>query len=131
MFGSVLVEGFSLREVISGVMSALAAGWALRVTLADAASTDHHSLIGKAKDCAAAAVPLTALGTVVVGVLIFGPQLLSLRRWSAQGPERLAPSPGPHSQAPAPGHPPADDREQRIAHFASFASSCAARARKM
>ena len=47
--------------------------------LSDAVSTDHHPLIGKAKDCAAAAVLLAAFGAVAVGILIFGPHLHSLR----------------------------------------------------
>jgi diacylglycerol kinase len=44
--------------------------------LADQVSTDRHPLIGKAKDVAAAAVFLCALGAVVVGLLIFIPKIL-------------------------------------------------------
>lgn len=46
--------------------------------LADVASPDFHPLVKKAKDVAAAAVLLSALGAVVVGVLILGPHLWRL-----------------------------------------------------
>lgn len=45
--------------------------------LADAVSLEHHPLIGKAKDAAAAAVLVTAIGAAVIGVLVFGPILRS------------------------------------------------------
>ncbi|WP_317191192.1 diacylglycerol kinase family protein [Hymenobacter sp. BT523] len=41
--------------------------------LTDLASPDYHPLAGKAKDVAAGAVLLAALGAVVVGALVFGP----------------------------------------------------------
>ena len=44
--------------------------------LADHVSTERHPLIGKAKDFAAAAVFICALGAVVVGLLLFIPKLL-------------------------------------------------------
>lgn len=43
--------------------------------LADVASPDFHPLVAKAKDVAAGAVLLAALGAVVIGILIFGPYL--------------------------------------------------------
>ena len=46
--------------------------------LADAVSPEHHPLVGQAKDVAAAAVLLAALGAAAVGVLVFGPHLLVL-----------------------------------------------------
>ncbi len=46
--------------------------------LTDLVSPEYHSLAGKAKDAAAAAVLLAALGAVVVGVLIFGPKIREL-----------------------------------------------------
>jgi diacylglycerol kinase len=46
--------------------------------LADAVSPEHHPLVGQAKDVAAAAVLLAALGAATVGVLVFGPRLLVL-----------------------------------------------------
>lgn len=44
--------------------------------LADRVSTERHPLIGKAKDVAAAAVFMSALCAVVVGLLLFIPKLL-------------------------------------------------------
>ena len=46
--------------------------------LTDLASPDHHPLAGKAKDVAAGAVLLTAMGAVVVGCIIFLPHILKL-----------------------------------------------------
>ncbi len=46
--------------------------------LADAVSADHHPLIGKAKDCAAAAVLFTAIGAATIGIAVFAPRLLTL-----------------------------------------------------
>lgn len=44
--------------------------------LADAAVPDHHPLIRRAKDVAAAGVLFAALAALVVGVLVFAPYLL-------------------------------------------------------
>lgn len=44
----------------------------------DLVSPELHPLAGKAKDVAAAAVLVAALGSVVVGVLVFGPHVLKL-----------------------------------------------------
>ncbi|MFN0174291.1 MAG: diacylglycerol kinase family protein [Saprospiraceae bacterium] len=44
--------------------------------LTDLVSPDFHPLAGKAKDVAAAAVLLAALGAVLVGLLIFLPKVL-------------------------------------------------------
>ena len=44
--------------------------------LADAASPQFHPLIGKAKDVAAGAVLITAIGAVLIGILIIGPYIL-------------------------------------------------------
>jgi diacylglycerol kinase (ATP) len=46
--------------------------------LADVASPDFHPLVAEAKDVAAGAVLLSALGSVVIGVLILGPPLLAV-----------------------------------------------------
>ena len=40
--------------------------------IADAVHPDHHPLIGRAKDVAAAAVLIAAVGAFVIGLLIFG-----------------------------------------------------------
>lgn len=44
----------------------------------DRASPEQHPLVKVAKDTAAGAVLITAIGAVVVGVLIFGPKILVL-----------------------------------------------------
>lgn len=59
---------------IGGVWTAEAFNTALEF-LADAVSTDRHPLIGKAKDVAAAAVLVAAVGAAVIGALIFWPHL--------------------------------------------------------
>lgn len=41
--------------------------------LADAVTLDQHPLIGKAKDVAAGAVLLSAIGAAVIGLLVFTP----------------------------------------------------------
>ena len=46
--------------------------------LCDVASPQFHPLVEKAKDVAAGAVLLSAIGAVVVGVLIFWPRLVAL-----------------------------------------------------
>ena len=43
--------------------------------LADAVTLDHHPLIGKAKDVAAGAVLLSAIGATVIGMLVFLPHI--------------------------------------------------------
>lgn len=44
--------------------------------LADAVTTDPHPMIGRAKDCAAAAVLISAIGALIVAGFVFGPPLL-------------------------------------------------------
>ena len=46
--------------------------------LADVASPEFHPLVEKAKDVAAGAVLLSAIGSVVIGLLVFGPHLVDL-----------------------------------------------------
>ena len=46
--------------------------------LADATTPAYHPLIGKAKDVAAGAVLIAALGSVLIGALVFGPHLVEL-----------------------------------------------------
>jgi diacylglycerol kinase (ATP) len=46
--------------------------------LADVASPEFHPLVAQAKDVAAGAVLLSALGSVVIGLLILGPPLLAV-----------------------------------------------------
>lgn len=45
--------------------------------LTDVASPEFHPLAGKAKDVAAGAVLISAIGAVIVGLLIFGPRLMT------------------------------------------------------
>jgi diacylglycerol kinase (ATP) len=65
---AVLVLTISLVLAMEMVNTALEA-------LADAAVEGYHPLVGIAKDVAAGAVLATALGAVVVGLLIFVPRL--------------------------------------------------------
>ena len=44
--------------------------------LTDVASPEFHPLAEKAKDVAAGAVLITAFGSVLIGLLVFGPYLL-------------------------------------------------------
>lgn len=44
--------------------------------LSDVASPDFHPLIKNAKDVAAAAVLITVIGSIAIGVLIFGPHII-------------------------------------------------------
>jgi diacylglycerol kinase (ATP) len=44
--------------------------------ICDVASPEFHPLVEKAKDVAASAVLLSAIGAVVIGVIIFWPKLL-------------------------------------------------------
>jgi diacylglycerol kinase len=62
---------------VAAVWTAEALNTALEC-LADAASPEFHPLVKKAKDVAAGGVLVTALGSVVVGLLVFGPRLLFL-----------------------------------------------------
>jgi diacylglycerol kinase (ATP) len=48
--------------------------------LCDVASPDFHPLVEKAKDVAAAAVLLTAIGAAAVGSLLFAPHVSALLR---------------------------------------------------
>jgi diacylglycerol kinase (ATP) len=43
--------------------------------LTDVASPTFHPVAGKAKDVAAGAVLITAVGAVAIGLLVFGPRL--------------------------------------------------------
>ncbi len=58
------------------VLAAEAANTALEA-LADRVAPDHHPLVAKAKDVAAAGVLLAALVAAVVGLLVLGPPLLA------------------------------------------------------
>ena len=46
--------------------------------LADVASPEFHPLVEKAKDVAAGAVLISAIGSVIIGLLVLGPCMLKL-----------------------------------------------------
>ncbi len=84
---AVLTLGFSLRIsrlewalvalAVAGVWTAELFNTALEA-LTDLVSPDYHPLAGRAKDVAAGAVLLAALGALAVGGLVFGPRLWAL-----------------------------------------------------
>lgn len=51
--------------------------------LADVASPEFHPLVEKAKDVAAGAVLISALGSVIIGILVLGPHFSSLLKHAA------------------------------------------------
>ncbi len=64
---------------IMAVWTAEALNTALEL-LADVASPEFHPLVGKAKDVAAGAVLISAIGSVIIGLLVLGPCFLKLIR---------------------------------------------------
>ena len=46
--------------------------------LADATTPEFHPIVKKSKDVAAGAVLLSAIGSVVIGVLVFGPYVIGI-----------------------------------------------------
>lgn len=70
------LEWLMLVLTIVLVLFAEAANSALEF-LTDLVSPDYHPLAGKAKDVAATAVLITAIGAVVVGLILFLPKLLA------------------------------------------------------
>ncbi|GAA4351221.1 diacylglycerol kinase family protein [Hymenobacter saemangeumensis] len=60
---------------IAGVWAAELMNTAIEA-ITDLASPDYHPLAGKAKDVAAGAVLLAALGALAVGLLVFGPHFI-------------------------------------------------------
>ncbi len=68
------------------VILAIAAVWCAEgfntafEALCDVASPEYHPEVERAKDVAAGAVLITAIGAVAVGVLVFGPRLVALVR---------------------------------------------------
>ena len=46
--------------------------------LADVASPEFHPLVKKAKDVAAGAVLISAIGAIIIGIIIIGPYVLRL-----------------------------------------------------
>jgi diacylglycerol kinase (ATP) len=79
-----LVLGLSVAEWCWIVLAAMAVWTAEALNtaiefLTDVASPQFHPTAGKAKDVAAGAVLLTAIGAVIIGALVFGPHLAALK----------------------------------------------------
>jgi diacylglycerol kinase (ATP) len=49
--------------------------------LSDAVSAQEHPLVGKAKDVAAGAVLLSAIGAAIVGFIVFAPRVMAALSW--------------------------------------------------
>jgi diacylglycerol kinase (ATP) len=47
--------------------------------LTDVASPEFHPLAGKAKDVAAGAVLISAIGSVVIGIIVFTPHIMAMK----------------------------------------------------
>ncbi len=85
----VVIAGFALR-ISPGqwlaIILAIIAVWASEAlntafeSLCDVASPEFHPMVERAKDVAAGAVLISAVGAVVIGILIFGPRLVAV--WS-------------------------------------------------
>lgn len=73
-FGLSTLEWVAVILCIACVIAAEAANTALEY-LTDLVSPEYHPLAGKAKDAAAAAVLIMAIGAGVVGILIFWPKV--------------------------------------------------------
>jgi diacylglycerol kinase (ATP) len=71
------LEWLALVFAIVSVWTAEAINTALEL-LCDVASPDFHPLVAKAKDVAAGAVLICAVGAGVTGLLVFGPRLATL-----------------------------------------------------
>lgn len=73
------VEWLAITLAITAVWSSEAFNSAIE-SVCDAISSEHHPMIERAKDIAAAAVLLAAIGSALVGLIVFGPALLKLIR---------------------------------------------------
>jgi len=76
-FGLSRAEWLWIAAAITLVWSAEAFNTALE-QLADALHPKQHPAIGRAKDLAAAAVLIAAVGAAVIGMLVFVPHLVSM-----------------------------------------------------
>jgi diacylglycerol kinase (ATP) len=76
-FGLTALEWCAIVLAIVAVWVSEAFNTALEL-LADVVSPEQHPAIGSAKDVAAGAVLLAALGAVAIGVLVLGPHCLAL-----------------------------------------------------
>ena len=69
-------EWIALTLVIVAVWTAEALNTAFE-SLCDVASPEFHPKVERAKDVAAGAVLISAIGAVVVGLLVFGPKIVT------------------------------------------------------
>jgi diacylglycerol kinase (ATP) len=76
-FGLSVLEWALVALAVAGVWAAELFNTAVE-TLTNLVSPGYHPLAGKAKDVAAGAVLLAALGALVVGALVFGPRVWAL-----------------------------------------------------
>ena len=74
--GLARIEWCVIVLAIMAVWTAEACNTAIEF-LADRVSTAHHPLIKNAKDTAAAAVLITAIGAIIIGTIIFLPYITS------------------------------------------------------
>jgi diacylglycerol kinase len=84
-FRLAVAEWLWLILAMMAVWTAEALNTALEL-LADLASPDFHPLVGQAKDVAAGAVLISAIGSVAIAVLVLGPHCLALLRQGAGWP---------------------------------------------
>ncbi len=70
-------EWLALTLAIVAVWSAEALNTAFE-SLCDVASPEFHPMVERAKDVAAGAVLIAAIGAVFIGLLVFGPRVLAL-----------------------------------------------------
>ncbi|TPG63017.1 diacylglycerol kinase family protein [Hymenobacter nivis] len=73
-YGIARLEWALVALAVAGVWAAELVNTAIEA-LTDLASPHYHALAGRAKDVAAGAVLLAALGALVVGALVFGPRV--------------------------------------------------------
>ncbi len=72
-----LAEWALIALAVAGVWATEALNTSIEF-LVDLTSPDLHPLAAKAKDVAAGAVLVAAIGSLIVGVLVFGPHVLKL-----------------------------------------------------
>jgi diacylglycerol kinase len=70
------LEWCAILLAVVAVWTAEALNTAIEL-LVDLVSPELHPLAGKAKDVAAGAVLVSAIGAAVIGILVFGPRLLA------------------------------------------------------
>ncbi|MBN1931393.1 MAG: diacylglycerol kinase family protein [Desulfobacterales bacterium] len=75
IFGITRSEWCWIVIAVIAVWTAEALNTALEF-LCDVTSSEFHPLIEKAKDLAAGAVLISAIGSIIIGLLVFGPYLM-------------------------------------------------------